>query len=972
VSDTLYFQTTPADIAQLITQEAIRGIPVTVEGELYFILTLRNCIDPDNLEVIPDSGETRVYVNTENYPVSDPRIVQKISLIDFVQEKSEEVNLKERIGELEELQRQYNDFNYKDMALSVYNVGVSGTGDIIKIVEEMKVIKSAGDVLKGFSKIKDLAKTQPTGLLVDLIIWVMEKVIWDPMDDMKTDLQNRIANAIESYKSAQELLEQGDIRDYGDAANFLSFYQYGKLYEEQSYFLFEKIFKNYGRLLLKMEPISGLCTWNLSAYVKLIWEAKDAVDWTYEIETEWIRRTGEDTCRRCYWFEHELLETAEYTLGLAQHPLSDFPEFCEKYSSCLENMQKPIDELIAYLESPGEVVLNALGSTLKSWKNKLSSWTNTWKTRLSVLKDKFSNFLSAMIQSPAELRIYDSQARVTGLVNGVIKEEIPNSTCLNDIVTIFFPTDTYYYEVAGTDEGTYRLDITSVEDGNAISFETVDMPTSPNVIDQYTVDWQALSQGGDGVVLQTDADGDTIFEQTSTLDTISLTVNVVGGHGTTTHVGTIYYEVGAIATVRPLPDKGYCVKGWYDADGVLLSEEPAIDVLMDWDKTISVEFMEIPIFGIEIWEVWDYNDPMNPDDLRYVFSLAVDTNEIVDLVEVLTPTGHTFQIPKQEYTDANGVETWYSLENGTYYWEVETWYSLENGTCYWEYEAEFNNPAGLLDYGDGTYTITVHYASGGQAETTALFGDPNTGDSIPQPTHEPVLTFPAHNGTATSPVTFTWQPCTDVNATSIWLGLEKQDANEVIDINFPTDATSSDPITLSEGTWEAKPCFDRWYDVNNVDVIPISVGKYSSSCWIFTVVSLSGLSGALDTALSFTTVGSTDWFNQTTISHYDGDAAQSGAILDEQDSWMQTMVSGKGTVKFYWKVSSEDYFDFLEFYIDGTLQEKISGSVNWQQKTYTFYTSGSHTLKWRYMKDGSVDSGSDCGWVDKVEWVPTP
>ena len=82
---------------------------------------------------------------------------------------------------------------------------------------------------------------------------------------------------------------------------------------------------------------------------------------------------------------------------------------------------------------------------------------------------------------------------------------------------------------------------------------------------------------------------------------------------------------------------------------------------------------------------------------------------------------------------------------------------------------------------------------------------------------------------------------------------------------------------------------------------------------------------------------------------------------------MQTTVSGTGTVKFYWKVSSEDNYDFLEFYIDGSLQDQISGSVDWQQMTYTITASDSHTLEWRYVKDKSTDSGSDCGWVDKVE-----
>ena len=130
------------------------------------------------------------------------------------------------------------------------------------------------------------------------------------------------------------------------------------------------------------------------------------------------------------------------------------------------------------------------------------------------------------------------------------------------------------------------------------------------------------------------------------------------------------------------------------------------------------------------------------------------------------------------------------------------------------------------------------------------------------------------------------------------------------------------------------------------------------------------LSEAVDTDLSFTTGGSADWFAQTTTFYNDGDAAQSGDISEDQDSWMQTTVSGKGTVKFYWMVSSERYYDFLEFYIDGSLEDKISGLEEyWEQKTYTISTSGSHTLEWRYMKDESGDSGSDCGRVDKVEWV---
>ena len=136
--------------------------------------------------------------------------------------------------------------------------------------------------------------------------------------------------------------------------------------------------------------------------------------------------------------------------------------------------------------------------------------------------------------------------------------------------------------------------------------------------------------------------------------------------------------------------------------------------------------------------------------------------------------------------------------------------------------------------------------------------------------------------------------------------------------------------------------------------------------------SLNPLSDALDTSLSFTTGGNADWFGQRTTSFYDGDAAQSGDIKRERESWLQTTVSGKGTVSFFWKVSSEYLFDLLEFYIDGSLQDKISGSADWHQMTYEITDSDAHILEWRYVKDVGTDSGSDCGWVDKVMWMPAP
>jgi PKD repeat protein len=121
-----------------------------------------------------------------------------------------------------------------------------------------------------------------------------------------------------------------------------------------------------------------------------------------------------------------------------------------------------------------------------------------------------------------------------------------------------------------------------------------------------------------------------------------------------------------------------------------------------------------------------------------------------------------------------------------------------------------------------------------------------------------------------------------------------------------------------------------------------------------------------DASLTFSLSGNGDWFSQTSTTYYGGDAAESADISNSQTTTMETTISGKTSVKFYWKVSSETNYDYLRFYIDGVEQTRISGTVDWTQRTYSV-SSGTHTLKWSFTKDGSVSSGSDCGWVDKVD-----
>lgn len=124
-----------------------------------------------------------------------------------------------------------------------------------------------------------------------------------------------------------------------------------------------------------------------------------------------------------------------------------------------------------------------------------------------------------------------------------------------------------------------------------------------------------------------------------------------------------------------------------------------------------------------------------------------------------------------------------------------------------------------------------------------------------------------------------------------------------------------------------------------------------------------------NTDLKWTSGGASKWFGQTATSKSDGDAAQSGRISNSAASWLQTTVTGPGTLKFLWRVSSQENRDLLRFTVDGGARGKISGQTTWQARTFAI-GDGEHTLRWTYRKDGSGKVGADSAWLDQVTWMP--
>lgn len=98
---------------------------------------------------------------------------------------------------------------------------------------------------------------------------------------------------------------------------------------------------------------------------------------------------------------------------------------------------------------------------------------------------------------------------------------------------------------------------------------------------------------------------------------------------------------------------------------------------------------------------------------------------------------------------------------------------------------------------------------------------------------------------------------------------------------------------------------------------------------------------------------------------------RSGTISHSQESWVSTLCDvPKGArvqVDFDYRVSSEQNFDFLRFYINNDLAESWSGNSGWQHHSIEFdNTATDLEIRFTYAKDSSVNSGLDRAFIDNL------
>ncbi len=229
------------------------------------------------------------------------------------------------------------------------------------------------------------------------------------------------------------------------------------------------------------------------------------------------------------------------------------------------------------------------------------------------------------------------------------------------------------------------------------------------------------------------------------------------------------------------------------------------------------------VFGGRIVQGEISDDPNLATGLSY-FTLEVDTDASVSYVDFMTAMGLYGAIPADEHTTSGAIETYHWADGSTHVWE------------YWGY---FVDPGTLHNYGDGSYTIVLHYADGSQEPTTVWFAIPGTDQAIPAPTQIPSLPWPPHDGSVASPVSFEWDPVTDPNAGDVYLSvLDENDEYVVTDV-YGVNTTTAGPFGLKEGHFDVELAFESFYSITNPDGIPFDLSKNTTLLQPFDVVASS-------------------------------------------------------------------------------------------------------------------------------------
>ena len=196
------------------------------------------------------------------------------------------------------------------------------------------------------------------------------------------------------------------------------------------------------------------------------------------------------------------------------------------------------------------------------------------------------------------------------------------------------------------------------------------------------------------------------------------------------------------------------------------------------------------------------------------------------------------------------------------------------------------------------------------------------------------------------------------------------------------EAPIEDGITDASGNYSIAGVLEDNYNIT------ISADNYAS---IHETISVTTSTNNFDFAMSpitiisfeeatlpdgFTTSGDADWFIDTNEGYHLNQSARSGVITHDQSTTLEYTYDfpSASSIAFALKTSVEGtstFYDFLEFFIDGTSQGRWKGETAWTEVSFEV-TEGTHTLTWTYERDGSAGGDQDIVWIDMIQLPQAP
>jgi uncharacterized repeat protein (TIGR03803 family) len=203
--------------------------------------------------------------------------------------------------------------------------------------------------------------------------------------------------------------------------------------------------------------------------------------------------------------------------------------------------------------------------------------------------------------------------------------------------------------------------------------------------------------------------------------------------------------------------------------------------------------------------------------------------------------------------------------------------------------------------------------------------------------------------------------------------------------SVPVTQTSYSGFTAASGPEGFTAHYDLFSTTAVVSSVPTNSASSSLSSWVstahlqdvatsqFTVGNpVANFNADLNTTnLPWATMGDAAWFTETTNT-YNGApaAAQSGSVTGSQSSTLSVIVTGPGTLTFYWSsIANDPHGGFsCEFDVDGNYSNNITGDTIWYQDGPYAIGPGLHILSWTAYANGDTDP-TQAGFLDQVSYV---